>query len=358
MLRMQIPEVDIKQLFDNVNIVTNYIINSSETYKDFLRFSGGFINEQGKGECYTIANQLLIYGFNNQARLVMDERAWDERGVHIIKPFEPIHVMQKTKEGYKDRVVYDISSTDAVISDYIHDYKGVDQGVKCEALIRSSPCKIEYSAKTPPGRADYSFREDRVTFNRGFRSLEWVYMELSRVYGHYYLCQNESKNHIDKYKNKTQQDTDGKLRKQKLFKSVDGKFYELSPTDIVKKDSRGHEFVLDRDDNGDLCKRHVVRKQIEVPDRENNVPAFHYNKGVNDGRTIEISYMTSVAAGLDVSSYPDFNNLKWREMDFPEVRKELDSVVNIARLIKSRYEDALLSDSSAENISNYDAEIG
>lgn len=343
---MQVPEIDIKQLFENVNYMTKTIIDSSDTYKDFLRWSGGFINSQGNGEGFTIANQLLIYGFNNNARLCYDEAAWNSKGISIVRPEEPIHIMRKVSggNGFADRVVYDISTTNAP---GLRNIVVKDQGSMCEALIRSSPCRIEFNLKKglPPGKADYSYKDNTIYVGKGYQTFLQVFAELCRVYSHYYICQADKDEHQKKYENASSQKP---KQKEVFFVQKEGKYYQLSPTDIIKTDKDGREFIIDTDSEGNPCRRLVIRKLIDIPDEENNVPEFTYNKAKNNAKAVEITYSVMSSINLDTSIFSDFNNLSWKSMDLSKVRDDLNMNCNTARTIKDRYEENLISLGAAE----------
>ena len=356
---MEIPLIDVKMLFKNVNYLTSQFVVSSNEYKDFLRFAGGFINSQGDGKGYTIANQILIYGFNSRARLCYDESTWNNMGVTVIKPEEPIHIMEKagTKEGYRDRIIYDISATNAAP---LQENNSPEPGTMCELLMKAAPCKIEFNRKQASGMANYNYEQNIITVGKGFKGFEHIFMELSSVYGHYYMAKDDNSKHNENYERKIKSASSGKpVYKDTYLKYVDGRYYECSENDIVKSESGGKLFIISQDPGGSRYKIPVIKKQIQIPPGEIKIPQFTYKKATHREEAAGISYMVSTAAGLDTSIYSDFQNLKWRDMEYTDVRKSLEKIVNIGRTIKHNYDvklnDLIIANSSS--VSNYESEV-
>lgn len=354
---MEVPLIKVDQLFENVNYLTSQFVVSSNIYKDFLRFAGRFINNQGDGKGYTIANQMLIFGFNSGARLCYDEATWNSMGISVIKPEEPIHVMQKSnaEKGYKDRIVYDISSTNAAP---LQDVAGPDPGTMCEILMKATPCKIEFTKVSASGMANYNHDTNKISVGKGFTGFEHIFMEMCRVYGHYYIAKDDEARHKQIYDKRAAELPKEVVLKDAYYKYVEGKYYEITDTDKIKSEADGKLFLVERDPGGSLYKVPVIKQQEKVKADEVKVPQFVYRKGMYKEDVTGISYMVSSAVGINTDIYKDFQNLNWREFKPEEVRRSLDRIVNISRLIKHNYDEKLNELIKAQSASaGYESEV-
>lgn len=359
-LQMQTQPADTKQLFDYVNFVTENIRNAENIYKDFLRWSGLFINDQGDGKKFSIANQLLIYGFDNRSRLVREESEWKSMGVSVTRPDRAINVLKKRGSGYEKRVLYDISATNAEPLKMIN---GRDWGSKCEALITAAPCKIEFDPFTSNQRTNYIQREEVIKAGRGFQSFENIFASISQEIAHYYISKEMEARHDRKFEELQKKANECSNEKDVYYKIIEGKYYELSPGEPIRKDSNGRLYKLETDENGQLYKVHVEKRQKEVKPAEIRKPVFSYSKAAYQYMAYAVSCCVSVSAGLDPGIYR-FSNDKWKEKSLQSIRDDLDIISNAGREILFNYHDRLINQNNAvymdasENSSVHESEVG
>lgn len=331
-----------RQLFDSVNFITENIRTAENIYKDFLRWSGLFINDQGDGKRYSIANQLLIYGYNNHARLVRNEDEWKHMGVSVIKPEQQIYILKKNETGYETRTVYDISSTNAQQLKLIN---GRDWGSKCEALIASAPCQIKFNSQLGNQRMNYIQKDNIITAGKGFVSYENIFASLSQEYAHFHIC-GEMKKRFDIEIDKKMKEAAAPVMREAFYKSVEGKFYELSPGEPIRKDREGRLFILEQDRDGKLYKVHVEKKLVEEPQKEVRKPEFRYSRNSCQHMAYAVSCLTGTAAGIDQGAY-SFSNEAWKKKKLPEIRDELDIITDAGRKILLDYNEALFRQGNA-----------
>lgn len=340
-LQMSIPSNEVKQLLDNVNVITDRIRNDENIYKDFLRWSGLFINDQGDGKKYSIANQLLIYGYNSNARLVKEEKDWNSFGISVVKQNQAIYLLKKTDNGYTERRVYDISATNAEPLKII---EGKDWGSKCEALISSSPCRIEFDNYLFGQRSNYLQQQNIIKVGKGFMSYENVIASLGQEYGHYHICQ-DMKRIFDINIEEAKKGVKSPNEKEVFYKFIEGKYYEISESDNVKKDKNGRLFVFEVDEKGNLYKAHV-EKRIKKVRAEDQGKEFRYSKTEYQHMAYAVSFIVSVTLGIDPKVYK-FTNEVWKDKELFFIRNELDVITMAGRKILLDYNQELIRQKNA-----------
>lgn len=176
-----------KELFDFCNEMTKWIISDAEPYKNFLSWASRFTAG------YTIANQILIYGYNNNAKLVYDEQTWNSYGINVVDR-NPIYVMEYAPEQsemkYIPREVFDISQTDG---SYPDPFVFTDKGAACENLLLSAPCKVQYveQMRTKGTKGMYYPEENLIEVTKGCKSFDEIFSVLASEYAHQEFCSNQ-----------------------------------------------------------------------------------------------------------------------------------------------------------------------
>ena len=340
---MKVPSVDTKQLFDFVNSITDSISTAENVYKDFLRWSGLFINDQGDGVHYSIANQLLIYGYDNNARLVREESEWNRMGATVIKPDQAIHVLKRQGEGYTDRVVYDISATN---SQPLQMIDGRDWGSKCEAMTTASPCRLEYDPLTANQRTNFIHKENVIKVGKGFQSYENIFASLSQEYAHYYISREMEKRHERKFRDVQKNAANEVGFRDAYYKFFEGKYYELPPDAPIMQDSTGRLFIVEKNDKGMQYKVHVEKRQTKVNPGEVRVPDFTYSKAAYHYLTYAVSFCVCVKVGIDPDKF-HFTYEKWKDKSFMEIREDLDIITATANKILYDYHNQLIKQQNA-----------
>jgi len=169
-------EVDIKVLFSDSNSMAEYVRTTPEGYRTFLSIAA-------KSECFTPSNQLLIYGYGRgKVPDYLDDLSnWIANGYSINEDATVIHVMEKdshAETGYKDRMLVDVSDTNA-----LYNKPEYDKGIVLEALMTSSPCKIEYN-ESLTSKALYVPNRQVIEVSRGYKNIEQIFEHLSREMVH------------------------------------------------------------------------------------------------------------------------------------------------------------------------------
>jgi hypothetical protein len=145
---------------------------------------------------FSIANQILIFGYNRNSSIVYEAEYWKEMGLTVTDPGHPIHVMfrapEKDKTGYIDRELYDISQTNGEVDPL----PGIpDKGAACEALLMAAPCKIQYvdHMRSRGSKAMYDAERDIIEVTKGCESFDMVFAALSVEYAHYEYAHLEAR---------------------------------------------------------------------------------------------------------------------------------------------------------------------
>lgn len=184
-------DITTDKLIKEVNAATIRLAGDPESYKDYLTWSGRFYNFRDPTNVanpsggYTIANQLLIYTFNNKSRLCYTEEIWNKLGITVMTKDNPIYIIQHVKDKeFVPVVLYDIADTNA---EQYRDITGKDTPSMCEALIMSSPCRIRYVKNLPRGKVMMSDEGSMIQVTKGVRNYDQMFIMLSQEIGHRYL---------------------------------------------------------------------------------------------------------------------------------------------------------------------------
>ena len=179
-------EFEINDLFVNSNTMTEYIMKEPEGYRTYLSIAA-------KCPHFTPANQLLIHGFSEGKipEYLDDYDNWLNNGYSIKEDANIIHVMEKdnsSEYGYKDRKLVDVADTNAGYSPFFY-----DKGLVLEALMTSSPCKIEFNPDIT-SKAVYIPNKQVIEVSRGYKNIEQIFENLSREMVHARLHLNMLEN--------------------------------------------------------------------------------------------------------------------------------------------------------------------
>ena len=177
----------VKQLFDYVNQCVMYHVENADQMKRFLDFLA-----QMKSPL-TVANKILIYGYDPKATEVRTREEWEKEGAKVLHPERELHNMKYmpgSKYEYVDRVMYDVTATDRKPQTY-QPYK--DAGAMAERLLMYPPCKVVFLEKAKAGKskAEYIPEKNVIEVTRGFRDETEVCHYLLREFGHYFLKEKE-----------------------------------------------------------------------------------------------------------------------------------------------------------------------
>ena len=181
----------VKQLFDFINGSAEHHLKSAENLKGFLTFVA---NMQSN---VTVSNKILAYGYNPNATDIHTKEEWEQSGITVQDENAVIYNLQHSpdrKQKYVERVMYDISSTNATPHSF---ERFPDAGFFAERLIISAPCPIRYKAGPISGSRKACFDAEKgiIEVTHGFRDEEQACHGLLREFAHFYLCENE---HRDK----------------------------------------------------------------------------------------------------------------------------------------------------------------
>ena len=177
----------VKQMFDYVNDSVGYHLGSADNLKGFMTFLAGMRSN------ITVANKVLAYGYNAYAADVHTKEEWESLGVRVTDENAVIHLLQHapdSKYGYTDRVVYDISSTNATGIAY---ELFPNAGFFAERLLMYPPCPIKFSEKPLSNnrKSGYDPEKGVIEVTMGFRDEEQVCHGLLREFAHFYLYEKE-----------------------------------------------------------------------------------------------------------------------------------------------------------------------
>ncbi len=177
----------VKQMFNYVNESVGYHLKSADNLKGFMTFLAGMRTN------ITIANKVLAYGYNTYATDVHTKEEWEEYGVKVMDESAVIHLLQhspESKYGYADRIVYDVSSTNATGISY---ERFPNVGFFAERLLMYPPCPIKFSEKILSNnrKAGYDPEKNVIEVTMGFKDEEQVCHGLLREFAHFYLHENQ-----------------------------------------------------------------------------------------------------------------------------------------------------------------------
>ena len=198
-------EIDTEKLMNEVNTTTKDIATNVEIYKKFLSWSGRFMNysdpfNENPNIGYSIANQILIYSFNNKAKLCYTEKLWNRMGISVQNKDSPIYVIKHVNgKEFIPEELYDISDTNA---QQYRDITGKDIPSMCEALLISAPCDIRYVKNIKEGKILLSEDGDSINVTNGFKDFENIFITVSQELSHYYIYQNLKKQYMREHKGK------------------------------------------------------------------------------------------------------------------------------------------------------------
>ncbi|MBQ9199422.1 MAG: hypothetical protein IJ141_04520 [Lachnospiraceae bacterium] len=169
-------QIDVRVLFSDSNNMAEYVRTNPEGYRTFLSIAA-------KCAHFTPSNQLLIqgYGMGKIPEYLDDLSNWINNGYAINEDAHLIHVMEKDKNaeaGYKDRILVDVSDTNAIYNKFEY-----DKGIVLEALMTSSPCRIEYN-ESLTAKALYVPNRQVIEVSRGYKNIEQIFENLSREMVH------------------------------------------------------------------------------------------------------------------------------------------------------------------------------
>ncbi|MBQ8912485.1 MAG: hypothetical protein IJ054_00370 [Lachnospiraceae bacterium] len=169
-------EFNVKDLFQNANRMADYVRTNPDGYRNFLAIAA-------RCEHFTPSNQLLIHGFGEGKipEYLDDYSNWINKGFSINDNATIIHVMEndnKSQTGYIDRMLVDVSDTNAVW--HKNEY---DKGIVLEALMTSSPCRIEFNPELT-SKAVYIPNRQVIEVSRGYKNIEQIFENLSREMVH------------------------------------------------------------------------------------------------------------------------------------------------------------------------------
>jgi len=179
----------VKQLFDFINASADHHLQSAENLKEFLTFVAGMQSN------VTISNKILAYGYNPNATDIHTKEEWERFGITVQDESAVIYNLQhspESKQKYVERVMYDISSTDATPHSF---EKFPNAGFFAERLIMTAPCPIKYKAEQATGgrKACYDPEKGIIEVTHGFRDEEQACHGLLREFAHFYLCEAKQK---------------------------------------------------------------------------------------------------------------------------------------------------------------------
>ena len=179
----------VKQMFDYVNYSVGHQLESADNLKEFMTFLAGMRSN------ITVANKVLAYGYNPNATDVHTKEEWESYGITVTNENAVIYLLQhspESKYGYTERIVYDISSTNANGKSYEH---FPNAGFFAERLLMYPPCPIQFSEKPLSNnrKASYNPEKGVIEVTMGFRDEEQVCHGLLREFAHFYLHEKEKR---------------------------------------------------------------------------------------------------------------------------------------------------------------------
>ncbi len=177
----------VKQLFTYINASADHHLASADNLKEFL----GFIARMQSN--ITVSNKILAYGYDPTATDIHTREEWESFGITVLDENAVIYNLQHQPDsqyGYVERVMYDISSTNAKLKIY---EQFPNAGFFAERLILSSPCPIQFCDGPIAGSRKVFLDTEKgiIEATRGFKNEEQVCHGLLREFAHYYLRERE-----------------------------------------------------------------------------------------------------------------------------------------------------------------------
>lgn len=176
-------EVAVRQMLEYVDESVIYHSQDTEHMKNFL----GFLSKLRSSA--SVANKILIYGYEPNATDVRTAEDWNLLGVRVLHPERVIHNVKRlegNKRGYEDRILYDITATDGVGKPFM---QYGDVGLFTERVLLYPPCPIWFleNAASGKGKAEYNQEEQVIEVTNGFSSELEVSHLILRESAHHFL---------------------------------------------------------------------------------------------------------------------------------------------------------------------------
>ena len=175
----------VKQLFDYLNNNAGHHLESADNLKEFMRFLGKMQSP------ISIRNKLLTFGYNPGATDIHTRDEWLKYGISVLDEDAMIYNLQKNPEspmGYEERVMYDVSSTDAEAKSF---ETFPDAGFFAERLLMYPPCPVKYRAGSLENnrKAYYDPEKGIIEVTGGYKDEAQVCQKLLQEYAHFYFCE-------------------------------------------------------------------------------------------------------------------------------------------------------------------------
>ena len=189
-------EAFVKQLFDYLNSSVGHHMESAKNLKEFL----GFLAKMQSP--VSIRNKLLTYGYNPAATDIHTKEEWEKFGIRVLDENAMIYNLQKKPEsplGYEERIMYDISSTDATGKVF---ETFPNAGFFAERLLMYPPCPVQFREGNLEGnrKANLNLEKSVIEVTNGFKDEIQVCHNLLREYAHYHLSRMEKQGTYDREK--------------------------------------------------------------------------------------------------------------------------------------------------------------
>lgn len=189
------------QLFRYVNESSISIVESADNFTSFLSFLGRHESS------LTIANKILVYGYDKEATDVRTADDWMNSGYEISRDAAVIHTMEyspSSGRGYSDRIMYDIRFTGKrnTVSEDRNILTTAESGTVSEALIRAAPCRIEYTDQARAGGTKCFFNPESqsIFVTKGFKGFDDINQQLLREYSHYMMDKADRADYVKAHK--------------------------------------------------------------------------------------------------------------------------------------------------------------
>ena len=196
-------EVFVKQLFDYLNSCVDHHLQNATNLKELLGFLAKFQSP------VSIRNKLLTFGYNPGATDIHTKDEWLKFGISVLDEDAVIYNLQKNPEselGYEERIMYDISSTDATRKSF---EVFPDASFLAERLLISSPCPVKFRESLIDGNRKSGYDPDKriIEVTSGFKDEEQVCYGLLREYAHFYFHEDTIKRNVERGRNHTKGDS-------------------------------------------------------------------------------------------------------------------------------------------------------